>query len=129
MPNEITTSCSILASKAGASANSVGASGAANKTFDMDGDDIASLTQLIGFAADEALSIPGDLTPIGMLWIANLDDTNYVELSNDTGGSFAGAVFAKIRPGQRMLFQPTAATIYAQADTAAVRLSIVAVEE
>lgn len=95
--------------------------------------DVQGGTQLIGNAADEALDIPTDIGTEGDIVIKNLDSTNYVELSYDTGASFATYKFAKIRAGGIISFTPAYPTgktvIYAQADTADVTVHAFYVEE
>lgn len=109
------------------------ATGSLTETRTNTATDVASWTQEIGYAADEALAIPADVTTgstaPGNLVIKNLDSTNFVTLSYDTGGSFAGAAFATIRAGGVLCLQPVSDTIYIQADTAAVTVHAFAVEE
>jgi hypothetical protein len=128
MASEISISCSLSASKGGASINSVGTSGGATSTHDMAGADMGSETQTVTQAADVALDIPAGVSPVGDLWIKNLDATNYIQLSTATGGSFAAAVYAKVRPGRKALYQPTG-TVYAKANTADCRIAFAVVEE
>ena len=88
------------------------------------GDEFLSTTQVIGTSA-ETLNL-GDITGApGAVVIKNLDATNFVEIGGDSGLT----VFKlKILPGQHAAFQPTSATIYAEADTADVRIQILATE-
>ena len=90
----------------------------------MTGSEMTQHTQSIGTTA-ETLSL-GDITGVpGAIVIKNLDATNYIELGGDSGLT----VFKiKLLAGQFVAFQPTAATIYAKANTAAVRVQIVATE-
>lgn len=81
--------------------------------------------QEIGFAADEAISIGADVTVPALLYVRNLDTTNFVEFSKDTGGNFGNAVskFGKIRAGDPPMLLPlSSTTLYAKADTAAVKI-------
>lgn len=128
MADEITINASLKAVKGGAAVNSAVAAGGSQTTHTMSGSDMASFTQLITQAADVALAIPANISPVGDLYVENRDSTNYLELSTGTGGSFAAGKFAKIRPGRRALFQPTG-TIYAKANTADCAASATAVEE
>lgn len=125
MANEITAVCSLSASKGGASINTVGSSGSATKQFDMTGADMASGTMNVG-TTDEALPIPADIATCKMLFIKNLDATNYVEFSYATGGSFVARV--RIDPGASVMFRPTSTTCYVQANTAACDIFWAAVE-
>lgn len=90
----------------------------------MTGNDLLSATQVIGTTA-EAVSF-GDITGApGEVVIKNLDATNFIELGGDSGLT----VFkTKLLPGRFTVFQPTSATLYAKADTADVRIQVVANE-
>ena len=82
--------------------------------------DAAGGSQTIGFAAHEAVVL-GDVSSIGPSYFANLDATNFVELGIDDTGTFVPII--KIMPGEAALFQPASGvTLYAQADTAAVKI-------
>ena len=115
MADEIRVTAALSASKGGASINTVGSTGSSSFVDDMTGADMGSWTQTIGFAADEAVNIPGDIGTCKYLFVANLDATNYIELSYATGGSFVARV--RVDPGGIALFRPTSTTIYAQANT------------
>lgn len=125
MANEITATQTLSASKSG-----VTVTGSVTSTIDLSGVGIYSSIVSIG-TSDEALSFPGDLTTEGItwIWIKNLDATNFVELSLATGGSFDASRFAKISPGQAMLWKVWTGnpTIYAQADTAECNIQLAAV--
>jgi hypothetical protein len=125
MADEIRVSCSLSASKGGASMNTVGSTGSASFVDDMAGADMGSWTQAVG-TSDEALDIPPDIGTCKYLFIANLDSTNYVELSYASGGSFVARV--RIDPGGVALFRPVSTTIYVQANTAACNIFCGAVE-
>lgn len=119
MANEITQTVTLSASKGGATASM-----STTKRITLTGDDMIQSTQVIGTSA-ETLTL-GEIsgTP-GNVAIKNLDSTNFVEIGGDSGLT----VFKlKINPGEAALFQPNSGTIYAKADTAAVRVQIVAVE-
>lgn len=119
MAKEIKFSVDLSASKGGASV-SLRTSG----TLDMAGDDMLQTTQVIGTTAE--LVGLGEITGTpGMIAIQNLDATNFVEIGGDSGLT----VFKiKIPPLKAALFTPTSGTIYAQADTAACRIMVVASE-
>jgi len=92
--------------------------------FDMAGDDMVQATQLIGLVA-ETVTFPGITGAPQMVLIKNLSDTNFIELGGDSGLT----VFKlKILPLRSALISPSSATLYALADTAAVRIQIVAIE-
>ena len=130
MADEAVVTISVSASKGGASVNSVGASGGASVVLDMTGADMESATQDIGFAADEALAIAGDITTMGLLLVKNMEAAggNYVQLSLATGGSFAASVFETLKAGQTYLGHPPSTTVYAKANTAAVKVLRLALE-
>jgi len=119
MANEIIQNVTVQVSKNGASATFI-----SNKRLDMTGNDFANQTQLIGTTA-ETIDL-GDLSAApGNLAIKNLDATNFVEIGGDSGLT----VFKiKIRPGESNLISPTSATLYAKADTASVRIAILAID-
>lgn len=119
MANEIYASIQATARKNGAEV-------AINTSFNltMTGDGMFNATQSIGTTA-ETVSF-GDITGApGMVIVKNLDDTNFVELGGDSGLT----VFkTKLLAGQWCMFQPTSGTMYAKADTAAVRVQVIATE-
>jgi len=90
----------------------------------MTGDDLINATQVIG-TTSELVSF-GEITGApGEVVIKNLDSTNFIELGGDSGLT----VFKiKLLAGRTTIFQPSSATLYAKADTAAVRIQILANE-
>jgi hypothetical protein len=119
MANEITQSINLSASKGGATVSI-----STSKRINMTGDDMLQGTQVIGTSA-ETLALGEISGAPGNLAIKNLDATNFVEIGGDSGLT----VFKiKIAPGEACIFQPTSATLYAQANTAAVRVSVIAIE-
>jgi hypothetical protein len=121
MANEITLTAGLAATKSYATISS----GTLTKAVTMSGEDMVQNTWLAPTAGDEAIPF-GEITgaPVACL-IKNLDSTNYVELGLASG---VLSPFAKILAGHIMLFGPGAASIYAKANSAAVRLQIWAVE-
>lgn len=94
------------------------------KSITMTGDDVLAGTQIIGTTA-ETVNLGEISGAPGQIAIRNTDSTNFVEIGGDSGLT----VFKiKIRPGHSALIEPTSATIYAKADTAAVRIQILAIE-
>ena len=90
----------------------------------MTGDDILQGTQLIGTSA-ELVSFGEIAGAPAMVLIQNLDANNFVEIGGDAGLT----VFKlKILAGKSMLISPSSGTVYAKADTAAVRIFLVAAE-
>lgn len=119
MANEVYTSLTLSASK-----NGVKGSLTVSGRSDMAGEDVIQTTQLIGTSAE--LVTFGEITgaPQAVL-IENLDATNFVELGGDSGLT----VFKlKLLPGEANLLSLASGTLYAQADTAAVRIQLLAVE-
>ena len=119
MANEIYASLNFTARKSGAESTFAG-----SFNLTMTGDDMLQATQVIG-TSSETINL-GDITgaPGGFI-IKNLDATNYVEIGGDSGLT----VFKlKLLAGQFHYFQPSSATIYAKANTADVRVQIIATE-
>ena len=85
--------------------------------------------QEIGFAAHEALAL-GDVGTEGWLIVRNIDDTNFVDLGVDVAAAFEP--FIRLEPGEPALFRlskDAGATPYAQADTAAVKVEFMLLED
>jgi hypothetical protein len=123
MANEVTATTNLFAAKGGA----VIGTAAVTLQRDMTGVHMSQLTQTVGHSADEALLL-GDV-PTGAFYdveIYNRDATNYLEVGNDTGGSFAGSVFARVPPLWTIRWHTTGA-IYVKANTAAVDITVRAV--
>lgn len=119
MANEIYTNLTLTARKNGATCT---ATASANQT--MAGDDMLQGTQVVG-TTSELISF-GEITGApAQVMIQNLDSTNFVEIGGDSGLT----VFKlKILAGKFALIPPSSGTMYAKADTAAVRVLIVAAE-
>ena len=100
--------------------------GTASHYVDVSGDHSIHRTQEVGFAAAEALDI-GEITTVGYCWFRNLDADNFVEIGYDDSGFKnliklkAGEQCGPVRLGQD--------APYAQADTAAVDLEYVIIED
>jgi len=120
MANEGYFSLNLKATKSGANVGQT-----VSGRFNMAGADMTQATQTIGTTA-ETLNL-GDITGAPQqLMIQNLDATNYIEIGGDSGLT----VFKlKIAAGKASVFTPTSGTIYAKANTAAVNVMIVAIEE
>jgi len=119
MPNEISQTINFAASKNGAtvSINST-------KRIDMSGNELLQNTQLIGTTA-ETISL-GDIAGApAQVCVKNLDATNFVEIGGDSGLT---VLKLRVLPGEASLFRPTSGTLYGKADTAAVRIQVVAAE-
>ena len=74
--------------------------------------------QVVG-TTHETLDV-GDVATNGWLIVQNLDATNFVELGRDVSAAFYGVV--RVEPGEVAVLRLSQATIYAQADTASIRL-------
>lgn len=119
MANEISSSVALSVSK-----NSASFSARADKTFDQSGNVAIQNVQNVGTAA-EALSL-GDISGVpAMILIQNLDTANYVDVALDSGMT---QIFAKIGAGKHALWPPNAAAVYVRANTAAVRILVLACE-
>jgi len=119
MANEINKTIRVTAAKNGASV-----SYSETSREDMTGDDMITSVQSIATTA-ETVNF-GEITGApGLVIIKNLDATNYVEFGGDSGLT----VFKlKLLAGQDMLIRPQSATLYAQANTAAVKIQVTATE-
>ena len=91
------------------------------------GADVGSDTQDIITASDSAIAVPASVTGDRFLEVTNLDTTNYIQLSNATGGSFAGGVFTKVFPGLPVIICASGA-IYAKANGAQVKIQFRCIE-
>ena len=119
MANELSYQLSLSARKSGATVNHT-VQGRSNMT----GDDMIQTTQVIGTTA-EVISFGEISGAPQMVLIENLDATNFVEIGGDSGLT----VFKiKILAGKANLVSLSSGTAYAKADTAAVRIQIVAIE-
>jgi hypothetical protein len=119
MANEITVQVGLLVSK-----NGVTLQQNLSKISDMAGDDMMENVQIVG-TSNEAIAL-NDVTVGGNILFKNTDATNFVELFTDSGNA---QPFAKILAGEVMLLKShPSATYYARANTAAVRLLVMACE-
>ena len=79
--------------------------------------------QDIGFAAPEVVDF-GDVTTNGYMYLRNLDETNYVTFGPQSDAATI-EVFGKLKPGEVALLRVAPTIImWAQADTAAVKLEV-----
>ena len=83
----------------------------------------AGHAQSIGFAAPEVVDL-GDVSTNGLLYLRNLDDTNYVTFGPQSDAATI-EVCGKLEPGEIAFFRlaPTI-VLWAQADTAACLLDV-----
>lgn len=121
MANEVTIAVSLSASKGGAIVNP----GTKTKQLTMAGSNMLQNTVSVG-TSSELLSL-GDISGApSAVMITNLDATNYVLISGETG--FTAVMQMKLLAGETVLIKPLAATLYAKANTAACLIQVVAVE-
>ena len=84
--------------------------------------------QAIGTAAHEAIDL-GDVGTVGLVMFRNLDATNFVQIGIDDGGAFVP--IHELLPGESAgpFRLASGVALYAQADTAAVKIDRVILEE
>ena len=117
MANEINWNCGLTVAK-----NGVTLTQRASGRIDMTGNNMIGMTQDIGTSA-EAIAF-GDISGVPpQLYIENTDTTNFVLI-----GFTNPPTEIKLKAGEALLMRPTTATIYAKADTAAVRIFKLACE-
>jgi hypothetical protein len=121
MANEKTATLSYTVSKNGQTI----ALSIANAVSDMTGNQMTATTQTIGFAAAEAIVLT-ELANCAELMIKNIDATNFVYV--DGVNTMDSAMKQKLLPGEAIFLRPTGTTFYAQADTGAVDIALVAAE-
>jgi len=78
--------------------------------------------QDIGTGSHETLTL-GDLTTPGYVVFRNLDSTNFVEIGDDSSGTFVPVI--KLKAGEMGVIRLGTASPYAKADTAEVKLEFV----
>lgn len=77
---------------------------------------------VVGFATHEAI-VTADLAALGLMTVENIDPTNFVDLGLDVAAAFVP--FMRLLPGESYPVRLTPGiTLYAQADTGAVRTII-----
>jgi hypothetical protein len=119
MSQEIAVAASISITKEGITVSAAG-----NKLADMAGGEMISNIQLISQSVVEVIGL-GDISTVGYIYVKNLDLANFIELATDDQMVHK---FAKILAGDVTLIKSSSSTIYAKADTAAVRIHVVASE-
>lgn len=121
MAQEITATGSLSFTK-GNMASAI-ALGDTSKKFDVTGQHFVRSTQNIGTSA-EAIA-KGDIGTIGWAYVRNLDATNYCELLDATSGN----VFIKLKPGEFFMGRLGCAAPAAKANSSAVNIEYVLVED
>ena len=98
-----------------------------NLRLDQTGDGSAGGGQNIGTSA-EAIDL-GDVSTLGLYFFRNIDDANFVEIGQDSGGGFEA--FLKLKAGEFSVgrFSTLPGTLQAKADTAAIELQYTIYED
>ena len=120
MSQEVKVSIAFSASKSGASVNG----GTETQTFDMAGSNMTGDTQTVLSASWNALSFGAISGAPSGFRIKNLDSTNYIQLSADSGGANP---LVKLTAGKTNFISPVG-TVYAKANSANVKVQIYAAE-
>ena len=110
MPNEITVTMSMSASKNGASINSVGATGPASSTYTMTGNNMVGGTQLLATAGATVALDLGSVSPPYRAQIYNLSG-GVVNIDNATPVPSPSMVELAVGD-ECFLVVPTGVTIY-----------------
>jgi len=84
--------------------------------FDVSGSPFAAGAQSIGTATHEAIAM-NDVATAGWYFFRNLDQTNYVEVGKDVGGTFHA--FLKLEPNETSTGRLALNAPYAKANTGA----------
>lgn len=95
-------------------------------TATMTGTDWTVGTQSIGFASSEAIG-KGEITTPGFMVVKNVDATNYLEIERTSFTSGNGTI--KLKPGEAALFRFSASAPHALANTAAVVIQFLLLED
>tara|TARA_R110000751_G_scaffold124397_2_gene225554 strand:- start:584 stop:943 length:360 start_codon:yes stop_codon:yes gene_type:complete len=119
MANELRIEAHLEYSKAG-----VKESKHDSKYINVSGESYSKNIQVVQ-TSNEAISVITDIDTAGYVFIKNLDSTNYVEISdaNDTN------YFLKLKAGEFALFRAAQSSYFAKANTAAINLEIVIIED
>ena len=121
MANEVTVSMSLSFSKSGVT----DALSFSDLQFDVSGSKLIHHVQNVAITADQALDI-GNLTTPGFMIVRNLDDTNFITMSGVTG---LATQTIKLKAGECALFRHMGTAPVASADTAAVSIEYLLIED
>ena len=99
------------------------------KQINMSGSSYSSIVQSIATtAAGTAVTIGSAVATYGVALFVNLDITNYVQIGVQVTGTFYPLL--KLKPGESALCRlAPSTTVYAVADTSAVKLETIVVED
>lgn len=80
------------------------------------GNEVQEGIQEIG-TSEEQITVSADIAQPGVVWIKNLDSTNFVEV-----GGATGVYFVRLNPGEVNILRMTGTALFLLADTAACRV-------
>lgn len=115
MANELNITVGLEYSKSGINLNKL-----KSKLITVTGTEAADFIQSIG-TSEEAVAL-SDMATQGYVYAENLDSTNYVEIG------LTGKLAIKLKAGEFALFR-TGGALYAQANTSAVRVRFIVIED
>lgn len=115
MANELTTTVALEYEKGGVRQRVY-----TSNTLTVTGTEVANFIQSIG-TSEEAVAV-SDIATQGYVYAENLDGTNYVEIG------LTGKLAVKLKAGESALFR-TGGALYAQANTGAVRVHFIVIED
>jgi len=121
MADEVTVTANLAYVKGGASITYT----SGELTFNVTGTHYFANTQEIGTGAYEALDMGSDVSP-GWVFMRNLDDANFVEIKGATGD--AGPML-KLKATECAVFRMVSTAPFAQADTGAIDLEYVIIDD
>ena len=119
MANEISCSCSLSASKNGASV-----SGSGTKNLDLSGSEMISNVQTFG--TSEAAVVLGGCDQAKKLLVKNLDAAATFTLSLDNP---ATQILSVIQPGDAILLSGVSTTLYGKSSSGTINVNVVCVED
>ena len=101
---------------------------AVRQLADVAGDAYSANVQSIATTAGgTAVTIAAAVGTAGFAFFRNLDATNFVEVGVESGGTFYPLL--KLKPGECALGRLTTTSVYARANTGAVLLETIVVED
>ncbi len=114
MANEITITLSLVASKGGASINTVGATGAASASYDMTGTDMLQGTQIVT-TTTAALSL-GSVSGGYTAYLCNLSSTSGEDIRvGNANADPITSIISTLTPGRECLLTiPSGTTVYVE---------------
>jgi len=118
MANELSVTAKLSFSKANSKV-----SRADTESVDVTGSEFTHQVQVVG-TTEEEIAQGADVGTPGYVWAKNLDATNYVEI-----GSTTGVYDIKVKAGEIALWRHNSATLYGKANTSAVRLEYIIIED